>query len=44
MERDGFLINPKVIDARTEITTQMLSDEGYYIETKDEEGKDLSEI
>ena len=41
--RDGFLINPKVIDARTEITTQMLSDEGYYIETKDEEGKDLSE-
>ena len=41
--RDGFLINPKVIDARTEITTQMLSDEGYYIETKDEDGKDLSE-
>jgi type I restriction enzyme R subunit len=32
--RDGYLVNPIVIDARTEITTQLLSDEGYsvYIE------------
>ncbi len=41
--KDGYLINPKVINARTEITTQLLSDEGYYIETKDDEGNDLSE-
>lgn len=27
--KDGFLINPFVIDARTEITTKLLSDEGY---------------
>lgn len=33
--RDGYLINPVVIDARTDITTQLLSDEGYSI-TNDE--------
>jgi type I restriction enzyme R subunit len=27
--KDGFLINPIVVDARTEVTTQLLSDEGY---------------
>ena len=27
--RDGFLINPVVVDARTEVTTQLLSDLGY---------------
>ena len=26
---DGYLINPIVVDARTEVTTQLLSDEGY---------------
>ncbi len=35
---EGFLINPKVIDARTEITTQLLSDEGYAVVVPDEEG------
>ncbi len=29
--KDGFLINPIVVDARTEITTQLLSDKGYSI-------------
>ena len=29
---DGFLINPDAIDARTEITTQLLSDKGYSIQ------------
>ena len=29
--KDGFLVNPIVVDARTEITTQLLSDEGYSI-------------
>ena len=27
--KDGFLINPLVVDARTEVTTQLLSDTGY---------------
>ncbi len=27
--RDGFLINPLVVDARTEVTTQLLSDQGF---------------
>nr|WP_133700941.1 DEAD/DEAH box helicase family protein [Roseateles toxinivorans] len=27
--RDGFLINPVVVDARTEVTTQLLSEQGY---------------
>lgn len=27
--RDGFLLNPLVVDARTEITTEMLCDQGY---------------
>lgn len=29
--RDGFLVNPKLFDIRTEITTQMLSDQGYAV-------------
>ena len=32
--REGFLINPMVVDARTDITTQLLSDEGYIIITE----------
>ena len=27
--KDGFLINPLVVDARTSVTTQLLSDQGY---------------
>jgi type I restriction enzyme R subunit len=38
--RDGFLINPKVLDARTEITTQLLSDEGYVVAIPKEEGEE----
>jgi len=29
--RDGHLINPVVVDARTDITTQLLSDQGYAV-------------
>lgn len=29
--KDGYLVNPVVVDARTEITTQLLSDEGYSV-------------
>lgn len=38
--KDGFLINPKVIDARTEITTQLLSDEGYAVALTSNEGEE----
>lgn len=36
--KDGFLINPIVVDARTEITTQLLSEDGLVIEITDENG------
>ena len=36
--RDGYLINPIIVDARTEITTELLSEKGYSIKTKNEEG------
>ncbi len=35
--KEGYLVNPVVIDARTEITTELLSEEGYSIITRDEE-------
>ncbi len=41
--KDGYLLNPKVIDARTEITTQLLSEEGYILQTTDEDGNDCEE-
>ncbi|NDH68445.1 MAG: restriction endonuclease subunit R, partial [Gammaproteobacteria bacterium] len=42
--KDGFLVNPIVADARTEITTQLLSDKGYSVITTNEEGKDEEEF
>lgn len=42
--KDGYLVNPVVIDARTEITTQLLSDEGYAVLTQNEEGEEIEEI
>lgn len=42
--KDGFLINPVVIDARTEITTQLLSDEGFSFKDKDDSGNDVEEV
>ncbi len=41
---DGYLVNPVVIDARTEITTKLLSEKGYAVLTKDEEGNDIEKI
>ena len=41
--RDKVLVNPRVIDARSEISTQLLSDEGYLFNYKDEEGNDVEE-
>ncbi len=34
--RDGVLINPTVVDARTGITTQLLSEVGFTVDPKDE--------
>lgn len=42
--RDGHLINPIVVDARTEITTQLLSDEGYSVIITDQDGQDKEAI
>lgn len=42
--KDGYLINPYVVDARTEITTQLLSDKGYAVMLKNEDGSDEEEI
>ena len=41
--RDGYLINPIVVDARTDITTQLLSEEGYSVTLTDEDGGELTE-
>ncbi|MEO7100716.1 MAG: DEAD/DEAH box helicase family protein [Luteolibacter sp.] len=41
--KDGFLINPTVVDARSEVTTQLLSDEGFVVEFKDDNGDDQKE-
>ncbi len=41
--RDGFLINPVVVDARTDVTTQLLSDEGYAVIVENEEGEEQEE-
>lgn len=37
--REGFLIIPVVVDARTDITTQLLSDKGYAIAAPNPEGE-----
>jgi type I restriction enzyme R subunit len=37
---DGYLINPIVVDARTEITTELLSELGYCVLVENEEGEE----
>ena len=41
--KEGFLINPTVVDARSEVTTQLLSDQGFVVEFKDGEGDEQKE-
>ena len=41
--KDGFLVNPTVVDARSEVTTQLLSDEGFVVEFKDDDGDEQTE-
>ena len=38
--KEGYLVNPRILDARTEITTQLLSDEGYAVPITTEEGEE----
>lgn len=42
--REGYLLNPVVVDARTEITTEMLSDKGYSVMVEDEDGEMVEQI
>ena len=41
--KEGFLINPTVVDARTEITTELLSEEGFVVSFTDDAGEDQEE-
>ena len=41
--KQGFLINPTVVDARTEITTELLSEEGFVVAVADDTGEDQQE-
>ena len=41
--KDGFLVNPTVVDARTEITTELLSEEGFVVTFTDDTGEDQEE-
>ena len=41
--KEGHLINPTVVDARTEITTTLLSEEGFVVSFKDDTGEDQQE-
>ena len=38
--KDGYLVNPTVVDARTEITTELLSEEGFIVNFTDDLGED----
>ncbi len=42
--KEGFLINPIVIDARTDVTTQLLSDKGYSVIVEKQNGEDEEEF
>lgn len=42
--KDGFLINPIIVDARTEITTGLLSTDGYAVHSTTTEGETINEV
>ena len=41
--KDGYLINPIIVDARTGVTTELLSKEGFVVAFTDAEGEDQEE-
>lgn len=42
--REGYLNNPIVVDARTEITAQLLSEKGYAVIQKNESDEDVEQV
>jgi type I restriction enzyme R subunit len=40
---EGFLIKPTLVDARTEVTTQLLSDNGYSVRIINKDGDEIEE-
>lgn len=42
--KDGYLINPIIVDARTEITTELLSEKGYAVHTANGDGEVIDEV
>ena len=42
--KDGYLVNPVVLDARTEVTTQLLSEEGYAVTEVNEDGQEAEAV
>ncbi len=42
--KEGFLVNPILVDARSDITTQLLSEDGFVVDFKDDEGDDQKEV
>lgn len=38
--RDGYLINPTVVDARTNVTTLLLAEEGFIVSVTDDTGEE----
>ncbi|MGB9429433.1 MAG: DEAD/DEAH box helicase family protein [Gammaproteobacteria bacterium] len=41
--RDRYLVNPTVIDARSDVTTQLLSEDGFIVTFTDDTGEDKKE-
>ena len=41
--RDGYLISPTLVDARTDVTTQLLADEGFIVSFTDDAGEHQQE-
>ena len=41
--QDGYLVNPIVVDARTDVTTQLLADQGFVVSVTDDTGDEHDE-
>ena len=42
--KEGYLISPTVVDARTGITTQLLSEQGFVVSFTDDTGEDQEQV
>ena len=41
--KDSYLVNPTVVDARTEVTTQLLAEQGFVVSFTDDTGDEQEE-